>query len=175
DGEGYVFYEVSAVTPARDRTLDEVRQKVVADWTAAEAAKLLDDKAQALEKRLKTGETLDVIASELKLEKQTKRGLKRDADDADLGKDGAAATFGVGEGGAGLVAAPTGDAQILFKVVEVTEPAGADASTLPDDVQKSFASGISDDLLDQLVAHLQTQYKVQVDQVAISQAQAQTR
>ncbi|HEY4192056.1 MAG TPA: SurA N-terminal domain-containing protein, partial [Mesorhizobium sp.] len=100
DGEGYVFYEVSAVTPARDRTLDEVRQKVVADWTAAEAAKLLDDKAQALEKRLKTGETLDVIASELKLEKQTKRGLKRDADDADLGKDGAAATFGVGEGGA---------------------------------------------------------------------------
>ncbi|WP_245469802.1 SurA N-terminal domain-containing protein, partial [Mesorhizobium sp. M7A.F.Ca.MR.362.00.0.0] len=36
---GFVFYEVASITPARDRTLDEVRQKVVADWTAAEISK----------------------------------------------------------------------------------------------------------------------------------------
>ena len=35
-----VFYEVEAITPARDRTLDEVRDKVVADWTTEEAARL---------------------------------------------------------------------------------------------------------------------------------------
>jgi peptidyl-prolyl cis-trans isomerase D len=170
--DGYLFYEVEGITPARDRTLDEVRQKVVADWTVAETTKRLSEKAEALEKQLNGGETLDAIASQLKLEKQTKRGVKRDTDDADFGKDGAAAMFGVGEGGTGLIAAPTGEAKILFKVVEAIEPAGADASSVPEDMRKSFASGISDDLLDQLVAQLQTQYQVQIDQVAITQALA---
>ncbi|RUX27179.1 peptidylprolyl isomerase [Mesorhizobium sp. M7A.F.Ca.US.011.01.1.1] len=167
---GFVFYEVASITPARDRTLDEVRQKVVADWTAAEISNRLAAKADELEKRLKAGATLDVIASELKLEKQTKRGVKREADDVDFGKEGAAAMFGVGEGGTGLIPSPTGDGQILYKVAEVFEPAGADASSVPDDAQKSFTSGMSDDLLDQLVAQLQTQYDVRIDQAAVAQA-----
>ena len=168
---GFVFYEVQSITPARDRTLDEVRKKVAADWTEAETDKRLDAKAQELEKRLKAGTTLDAIASELKLEKQTKRGLKREADDADFGKEGAAAMFGVGEGGTGLIPSPTGDGQILFKVAEVFEPAGADGSAVPDDAQKSFGAGMSDDLLDQLVAQLQSQYNVRIDPNAVSQAQ----
>ncbi|PBB21701.1 peptidylprolyl isomerase [Mesorhizobium sp. WSM4313] len=170
-GNGFVFYEVQSVTPARDRTLDEVRKKVVADWTEAETNKRLDAKAQELEKRLKAGTALDVIAGELKLDKQTKRGLKREADDADFGKEGAAAMFGVGEGGTGLIPSPTGDGQILFKVAEVFEPAGADGSAVPDDAQKSFGAGMSDDLLDQLVAQLQSQYDVRIDPNAVSQAQ----
>jgi len=168
---GFVFYEVQSITPARDRTLDEVRKKVAADWTEAETDKRLDAKAQELEKRLKAGTTLDVIAGELKLDKQTKRGLKREADDADFGKEGAAAMFGVGEGGTGLIPSPTGDGQILFKVAEVFEPAGADGSAVPDDAQKSFGAGMSDDLLDQLVAQLQSQYDVRIDPNAVSQAQ----
>ncbi|PLP58944.1 peptidylprolyl isomerase [Mesorhizobium loti] len=168
---GYVFYELNGITPARDRTLDEVRQKVVADWTEAEAEKRLAAKAEELEKRVKAGATLDTVAGELKLEKQTKRGLKREADDADFGKEGTAAAFAVAEGGSGVVSAPTGTAKILFKVAEVFEPAGADASAVPDDVKKSFASGMSDDLLEELVAQLQLQFSVKVDQVAIEQAQ----
>lgn len=167
---GFVFYEVASITPARDRTLDEARQKVVADWTAAETTKRLTAKAGELEKRLKAGATLDVIAGELKLEKQTKRGVKREADDVDFGKEGAAAMFGVGEGGTGLIPSPTGDGQILYKVAEVFEPAGADASSVPEDAQKSFTSGMSDDLLDQLVAQLQTQFDVRIDQAAVAQA-----
>ncbi|ESX11300.1 peptidyl-prolyl cis-trans isomerase [Mesorhizobium sp. M0179] len=170
---GFVFYELTSITPARERTLDEVRQRVVADWTTEETTKRLTAKADELDKRLKAGTTLDVIAGELKLEKQTKRGVKREADDVDFGKEGAAAMFGVGEGGTGLIPSPTGDGQILFKVAEVFEPAGADASSVPDDAQKSFTQGMSDDLLDQLVAQLQTQYAVSVDQAAVSQALAQ--
>jgi peptidyl-prolyl cis-trans isomerase D len=170
---GFVFYEVDGITPARDRTLDEVRQKVVADWTAAEVNKRLQAKATELEKRLKDGTPLDTIAGELKLEKQTKRGLKREADDADFGKEGAAVMFGVPEGGTGIVPSPTGDGEILFKIAEVFEPAGADASSVAQDAQKSFASGMADDLLDQLVAQLQTQYDVRIEQSAIQQAMAQ--
>lgn len=170
---GYVFYEVNSVTPARDRTLDEVREKVVADWTKAEAEKRLAAKAAELEKKTKDGAALDAIAAELKLEKQTKRGLKRETDDADFGKEGAAAMFGVPEGAVGVVPAPTGEAQVLFKVAEVFEPAGADAGSVPEEARNAFASGMADDMLDELVAKLQTQYDVSIDQAAITQAMNQ--
>src|SRR5690606_16947658 len=111
----------------------EVKDKAAADWKAAEADKRLAAKAAEIEKRLKDGTPLDTLATELGLEKQTKRGLKREADDADFGRAGVAAIFGVAEGGSGLVTAPTGDAQIVFKVTEVFEPAGADASAVPED------------------------------------------
>jgi peptidyl-prolyl cis-trans isomerase D len=169
---GYVFYEVEGITPARERTLDEVKAKVVTDWKAAEAEKRLAAKAGEIEKRLKDGAVLDTLATELGLEKQTKRGLKRESDDGDFGRPGVAAIFGVAEGGSGLVAAPTGDAQIVFKVTEVFEPAGADASSVPEDAQKSFASGMADDLLDQLVAKLQGEYGVTVNRSVIEQALA---
>jgi peptidyl-prolyl cis-trans isomerase D len=169
---GYVFYEIEGITPARDRTLDEVKAKVVTDWKAAETEKRLAAKAADVEKRLKDGTQLDTVATELGVEKQTKRGLKREADDGDFGRAGVAAVFGVTEGGTGLVAAPTDDAQIVFKVTEVFEPAGADASSIPEDAQKSFASGMADDLLDQLVAKLQAEYGVTVNRSAVEQALA---
>ena len=87
-----------------------------------------------------------------------------------FGKEGAAAMFAVGEGRTGLVASPAGDSQILFKIAEVFEPAGADASSVPEDAQKSFAAVLSDDLLDELVAQLQAQYSVSIDQTAMQQA-----
>lgn len=169
---GYVFYEVEAVTPARDRTLNEVKDKVVTDWKAAEADTRLAAKAADVEKRLKDGTPFDTLATELGLEKQIKRGLKRETDDGDFGRAGVAAAFGLAEGGSGLVTAPDGDAQIVFKVTEVFEPAGADASSIPSDAQTSFASGMADDLLDQLVAKLQTQYGVTMNRAAIDQALA---
>ncbi|WP_274629132.1 SurA N-terminal domain-containing protein [Arvimicrobium flavum] len=167
---GFVFFEVEGITPARERMLDEVREKVVADWKVAEVAARLGAKATELEKRLKDGATLDTIAAELKLEKQTKRGLKRQADDADFGRTGVAAAFGVPEKGVGLTPAPTDGGQILFQVSEVFEPAGADASTLPEQTRTSLSQGLADDLLDQLVARLQAEYDVEVDQGAIQRA-----
>jgi len=169
---GYVFYEVEDVIPARDRTLDEVRDRVVTDWKTAEADSRLATKAAEIEKRLKDGTPFDTLATELNLEKQIKRGLKRQADDGDFGRAGVAAAFGVAENGTGVVAAPTDGAQIVFKVTEVFEPAGADASTIPEDQRSAFASGMADDLLDQLVAKLQGEYGVEVNRAAIEQALA---
>ncbi|MFC5385965.1 SurA N-terminal domain-containing protein [Aquamicrobium segne] len=167
---GYLFYEVDAVTPARERTLDEVRERVLADWTAQETEKRLLAKAEELEQRIAQGDDMEAIAAELALEKQTKRGLKRSVDDADFGREGAASIFEVGENGSGIIPAPVGNAQILFKVVQVTAPAGADASTVPDTTRNSFAAGLSGDLLDQLVSRLQNEYPIEIDQIAISNA-----
>lgn len=169
---GFVFFEVEGITPARERTLDEARERVVADWKADETRTRLTAKAAEVEKRVKDGDSLDAAATELNLEKQTKRGLKRQADDADFGQEGVAAVFAIAEGQTGLAPAPTDDAQIVFKVTEVFEPAGADGSALPDQTKASFSSGLADDLLDQLVSRLEAEYDVRIDQGAVERAMA---
>ena len=104
--DGFVFFEVQGITPTRERPLAEVKDKVIADWTKAEAEKRMTDKIAEFEKRLKDGATLDTIATEASLEKQTKRGIKRGAEDADFGADGVAEVFGVAEGGIGDFKSP---------------------------------------------------------------------
>jgi peptidyl-prolyl cis-trans isomerase D len=169
---GFLFFEVEQVTPARDRTIDEVTEQVRADWKAAQTVERLAARAGESEKQLRDGMTMDALAAELNLEKQTKRGLKREANDPDFGREGVAAVFARPEGGTGVVAAPNGEAQILFKVTEVFEPAGAAAASVPEEGRQVFASGLSEDLLDQLVARLQGEYEVRVDRAAIEQALA---
>ncbi|MGN6767299.1 MAG: SurA N-terminal domain-containing protein [Rhizobiaceae bacterium] len=170
--DGFIYYEVQDIKQAHDRTLDEVRAKVVADWKAEEATSRLGAKATEMEKKAKAGTSLDDIATELKLEKETKRGVKRDTNDADLGQNGVAAVFGVGQGGIGLFSGPDDKSQVLFKTTEVFEPAGAGPDSVDEQTRKMFASGMANDLLDQLVNKLQAEYGVTVDRSAIQRAMA---
>lgn len=167
---GFVFYEVDAITPARERTLDEVRAKAVADWKTEQADSRLDAKAEEARKKIADGTGMDQLATDLKVEKQTKRGLKREADDADFGKDGISAIFDVAEGGVGLFNTPAGDGRIVFKVTEATDPVGADADTLPEDARKGFAQGFAGDMLDELVSRLRGEFDVEVDRAAAERA-----
>jgi peptidyl-prolyl cis-trans isomerase D len=168
--DGFAYFEVRGINPARDRTLDEVRAKATADWKAEEAASRLGAKATEMEKKAKAGTSLDDIAGELKLEKETKRGVKRESNDADLGRDGVAAVFGVGQGGVGLFSGPDDKSQVLFKVTETFEPAGAGPDAVDEQARKMFASGVANDLLDELVNKLQAEYGVTVDHSAIQRA-----
>lgn len=167
---GFLFYEVDSITPERERTLDEVRDRVVADWTDREAKTRLAARAAELEAELDGGKPLADIAAALELEAQTRRGLKRDADDADLGDAGVAAVFSVGRGENGVIAASGGDVQILFMVTDVVVPMDAGPDAVPEQERRQLAGLLADDLLDQLVARLQTQYTVSIDRNAIAQA-----
>ncbi|MEX4008004.1 peptidylprolyl isomerase [Neoaquamicrobium sediminum] len=167
---GYLFYEVDDVTEARDRTLEEVRDQVVTDWKENQVATRLATRAEEIEKQVADGKALTEVAEELELEVQVRRGLKRDANDAELGDAGVAAVFSVARGETGLAPAQDGDAQVVFRVTDVLVPAGAGPDALPAEARDRFASAISDDLLDQLVARLQTEYPVTIDRGAVQQA-----
>ena len=103
---GYLFFEVKEIIAARDRTLDEVREKVLADWTGEEQDRLLSAKVAELEKRLRDGATLDEIAAELGLTKQTKQGLTRGDEDAEIGAAAVTAAFAIPQGGVASAIAP---------------------------------------------------------------------
>ena len=167
---GFLFYEVDAVTPARDRALDEVRDRVAADWTANEASTRLAQKAAETEKALAGGTPIAELATGLGLEAQTRRGLKRDGSDSDLGQAGIAAVFGVGRGETGATPGANAGTEIVFRVADVVHPVDAGPDSMPQEVRDRFTRGLADDLLDQLVARLQAQYRVNVDRAAMQQA-----
>lgn len=167
---GFLFHEVEDIIPARDRTLDEVRADVIADWRDDQVSTRLAERAEAARKQLADGKPLAEIAAELGLEVETRRGIKRDSEDVDLGNAGVAAVFGVARGGVGLATGPNDRAQILFRVTEAFEPIGAGPDAVPAETRQALSSGMSDDLLDQLVAVLQSKYEVRINQGAINQA-----
>ncbi len=170
---GYLWYQVDGITPARERTLDEVKDQLVTAWKAEEAVKRLNQRMEELKKRLDSGTTLDTIASEVGLEKQTKHGINRNTNDADIGSAAAAQIFRGPNGFTGTAAAPSGDGQILFKVTEVTEPAATGPDAVPQQQRDYLANALSGDVLDQLVGELQKQYPVRVNQAVINEALTQ--
>ena len=171
EGRGYVFFDLEAITPARDRTLDEVREDVKNDWTEEEVLKLLSEKAADYQKRLTDGIlTLDQIAEETAQDKQIKRGVKREVDDVDFGREGVAEVFNVVQGAFAVTPAAQDGGQIVFQVTEVLQQMGADSSSLNEAETRRFNTGLADDLLDQLVTRLQGQNRVQINRAAIDRA-----
>ncbi len=164
---GYLLYEVNEILPERDREFDEVRDEVLADWKAEEASRRASETAAAIEKRLQDGETLADIAAELGLDVETKRGLRRDGSDADLGEEGVAAAFGVAVGGTGTVPAQQEASWIVFRVTENFLPQD---DSVADELRQALSQRLTDDLVEQLAVQLQQKYRVTVNQTAINQA-----
>jgi peptidyl-prolyl cis-trans isomerase D len=173
--DGYVWFDVDEVTPARDRTLDEARERVVADWTAEQQRNELAAKAVELKGRVEKGETLAAIATELGIAVETKSGLRRSAEDAALSTAAVAAAFG---GANGLVANATGiagEGQILLKVTEVDDDNPGDALDNDDRQINAIAQASGDDILDQMVSELQKGYGVTINQQLAELALSQQR
>ena len=78
---GYVWFDVDAITPARDRPLDEVKDQVVARWRDDEMAKRLKTKATEMLDKIKAGTSFaDVAAADrLKVEMAARHQAGRPA------------------------------------------------------------------------------------------------
>jgi peptidyl-prolyl cis-trans isomerase D len=167
---GFLYYEVDAVTPSRQQTLDEVREQAEADWIAAERRSRLATLARDIQERLQAGEPMEELAGELELEVESKYGLRREANDTDLGRSGVEAVFSVPQGTTSTLPLNDGQQYAVFTVTDVSRPLGAGPDAIDENIRERMAAGLSDDLLDQLVARLQGVYPVAVNQRAIQQA-----
>ncbi|MBI0162999.1 peptidyl-prolyl cis-trans isomerase [Bartonella sp. M0283] len=145
-GGGYLWYRVDKVVNARDRTLDEVKDKVVALWKADETQRLLDEKASKLEQELKDHKTLDNLAQELGVAKKTARGLKRGGSDEVLGADGINAAFSGPKGHSGVSKAADKEQRIVYRVTESVEPLNTDPKSLEPQLKTNIDAMVGADL-----------------------------
>ncbi|MCQ8782587.1 peptidyl-prolyl cis-trans isomerase [Mangrovibrevibacter kandeliae] len=172
--DGYLFYDVASVDPARDRTLDEVHDKVVADWKAGETARLLDERANGYKTRIEAGESLEAIAAEAGVAKATATAVTRQSGIQELGQSAVAAAFA---GPQGLVAtAPASDAanRLVLKVAEVAPPADP-LSNVSQAQADQLSELMANDVADSYVTLLQSRYPVRVNQNAMEQARSVAR
>ncbi len=171
--DGYVWFEVEEVLPERDRTLDEVREKVVADWTAEQQREALGARATELKERIENDETLAAIAEDLGVAVETKQGLRRNGDDAIFGPEATSAVFA---GPVDLVTTATaadGESRLLIRVTS-TDQVPADALA-QDEPLRQIADAAGDDMLDQMVNRLQNEYGVSINQAVADQVTGMIR
>ena len=168
--EGYAWFEVLDVIPDRDRTLDEVRDRVVADWTAEQQRQALATKAGELAERVRKGGDLATIAGELGIAVENKIGLHRGAQDPVLGPAAVAAAFAGPVGHVVNTAGVDGEGQILLKVTEANADTATDALSNDEQQIAAVARASGDDILDQMVSALQTAYGVSINRTLAEQS-----
>src|SRR5258708_5937997 len=74
---GYVWFDVAGITPARERNLDEGKSQVEAQWRDDEVASRLKAKASDILGKLKTGGTLQAMASANGVKAETASDITR--------------------------------------------------------------------------------------------------
>lgn len=170
---GYVWFELLDVIPARDRQLEEVKDKVTADWTAEQQRAALAKKAEEIVSQVRGGKSLADAAADQKLAVETKAGIRRGGNDAVLGTAAIAAAFEGPKGHVANAAAEEGNTQIVLQVREVNENAPADALENNDAQVNELAEGAGEDLLNQMVGELQVEYGVSFNRTLAEQLMVQ--
>ncbi len=166
---GFIWYNVSKVTPGRERSLDEVKDKAVVAWTDAEAQVRLTTKADEMVKALKGGTPIDDLAKSASVEVETASGVTRQAGDAGLGAEGVNAAFG---GPKGHVAAIPGQdgTRIVLSVTEVVNPPMPEGAGEAVDIADKIAAALGQGLYGQYLAAAQEEFGTSVNQSLLNAA-----
>ena len=157
--QGLVWFEVLDVIPERQKTFDEVREAVTADWRTAQERARLSKKAQELMTRGRKGETMDDLARGFELALKRSEPLKRDGSTDDIPRAAVAQAFALSQDGWGAASAQDGKAQIVFQVVEIEQPATLD-NKRSEELGTTLAPQLTDDLVTQYVIGLGEQYRI---------------
>jgi peptidyl-prolyl cis-trans isomerase D len=171
DANSYVWYDVTAITEARDRPLAEVHDKVVAAWKDAERQKKLEAKAADLKAKLDGGDDIAKVAADNQLEVKTADKVLRGMPAA--GDLSAAAITAAFDGPKGLVATAAGAApmtQLVFVVTDSTVPAFDPKAPELAQVNQQLASQYVQDLLAAYITERQEKIGVHLNNAAISAA-----
>ncbi|BCH54573.1 peptidylprolyl isomerase [Agrobacterium vitis] len=167
---GYLWFDVTAIDASRERTLDEVKDKAISDWTTEQQKQALGAKVEQLKAKADTGVALADLATEMAIGVETKAGLRRDTEDPVLGPAAVQAAFRGPSGTIGSAVGADPMTQILLKVTDVnTQPTG-DVVDQQESQITALAKSAGDDILDQMVNQLQTKYGVTINQALAQQA-----
>ena len=167
---GYVWYDVLGITPPRDRSLDEVKDKVEARWREDEIANRLRTKATEMVQKLGQGGKLADEASSLGLKVETASGFRREGSVPGVPEGLITAAFRTAKDAAGQTPGTGGTEWFVFRVTDVTTPPVDLASSEMKNLKETLLRSMSDEQLAQYVARLQKDIGTSINEVALAQA-----
>ncbi|MDP2357725.1 MAG: SurA N-terminal domain-containing protein [Beijerinckiaceae bacterium] len=161
---GYIWFEVSKVDPARERTLDEVRDQVVETWRSDEAARILQEKASEIVKRIEAGEAIEVVAKDVGLEVQVDQEVRR-LIASKLPAPAVTRVFSVRVGAVGSVG--NGNERIVFKVNDAVVPAFDPEEQSIRALEPQLRNTLTEDILSQYIARVQDELGISINEAAV--------
>jgi len=165
---GYIWYSVSAITPAHDRTLDEVKGEVEQHWREDEIASRLKTKAAELLDKLKSGNPFDALAKTNDLTIATADKLKRGKAAGPISAKTVEAVFHTAKDGFGSAA---GDSEwTVFRVTGITTPSLDPSSPEAKRISEVLQRQLGEDIFGQYLAWLEDDLGISVNQAALAQA-----
>jgi peptidyl-prolyl cis-trans isomerase D len=167
---GYIWYDVTAITPAHDRTLDEVKSEVEARWRDDEISTRLKAKAAELLDKLKNGSSLDEVAKAENLKVETADGLVRNKPGPGLSTKIVASVFRTAKDAFGSAEGDQPTDWVVFRVTGVSTP--KPEANLPEEkrLEETLQSQQNNDVLGQYMAWLQDALGLKVNQAGLAQA-----
>jgi peptidyl-prolyl cis-trans isomerase D len=167
---GYVWFDVLAITPSRERALDEVKDRVVARWRDEQIDKRLRAKTDEMVEQLKKGGKLADLAQAAGVKVDTVASFKRGANVPGMAAAGVEAVFVAAKGDAGQADGAQGGQRVVYVVTDIVEPNidfnSAEAKALRDNVQRTSA----DEQINQFVQRLEKDVGTQINATALAQA-----
>lgn len=166
---GYVWYDVLAITPSRDRNLDEVRDQVEARWRQDQIAARLKAKATEMVQKLEAGAKLADEAAAVGAKVETATGFKRDDSPAGVPGTVVSAAFRTAKDGVGQTAVSGGSEVVVFRVTDIVDPAVDVASDAAKKLKDSLDRGLTEEQVASYVSKLETDIGTTINQAAFAQ------
>ena len=166
---GYVWYDVLAITPSRERNLDEVKDQVEAKWRDDQITSRLRAKATDMVQKLEQGGKLADEAAQAGLNVETAGGFKRDASVPGLPAGAVAAAFRTAKDGVGQTPVAGDNAWIVFRVTDVSVPPVDLASDDMKKLKETVHRGLTDEQLAEYITKLESEIGTNVNQAAFAQ------
>jgi peptidyl-prolyl cis-trans isomerase D len=168
-GGGHLWFEVSGITPSRERTYEEVKDRVEMRWREDQVAQRLRDKTKELLEKIKSGTSLpDVAQAEgLKVETATvQRGTRAET----LPPAAIDSVFRTPAGATDAVEGATRNERIIFRVLDSKTPPFDMASNEAKQLQDNLRNALSQDLLVQYIAQVEKELGATINQEALRRA-----
>lgn len=167
-GGGYVWFDVTGVTRARERSLDDVRAQVEERWRNDEVSKRLRAKATEMADKVKSGTPLADVAAAESVPVQTTFGLKRSGNrNTPLSTRVIDAVFQTAKDGAGIAEGNNPGEWVIFRVTDIGvsdfDAASPEVKRITDQMRRSM----TEDMLAQYVQRLQTDIGATINQDAL--------
>jgi peptidyl-prolyl cis-trans isomerase D len=167
--DGYIWFDVAGITPSRERSFEEVKDKVEARWRQQEIASRLSAKATEILDKLKAGSTLADVAAQDHLKVETVSGLKRGDASGPLSPTGDDDVFRTAKDAAGKTDTGESGEQVVFRVTGITVPSLDMASEGAKRLVQALNRGLSDNVLAEYITRLESDVGVTINQSALNQ------
>jgi len=167
---GYIWYDVAAITPAHDRTLDEVKGAVTQHWRDDQIASRLKAKAADLLDKLKNGNPFAALAGGENLKVETASDLKRGGSSGDISPNMTQSIFHTAKDGFGSSIGANPTQWIVFQVTEIKTPTLEANSADAKHIEETLHNQLANDLIGQYVGWLENDLGTKVNPSVLAQA-----